>query len=185
MSEDRRQSIRVGLERWVTWVHANNAKSPYNSSLGSLYEEAVAYKRGDFYYKYQTYNYQCPNCEKQYMQLPLDRQSKPQNRCTRCAFTIKKVNEGITGRRVFAGMIPGTGFNKHDPIAEIYNEAINKLPYLEKQAILWKYLSAIDQKSYAEKLNISVQQLQQILTRSYHYLMGYMDANIEIKKETL
>lgn len=177
MESNRKELVRRGLLRWSLWVETNKHKSSRQSSLGGLYQESLASKGID--YHYQPFNYECSNCGKQFLKLPLDKNDKPQQRCVRCGYRLVKVSEGITGKKVFAGLIHETGKNIHDPVAEIYNAAVKSLPKTEYEAVLWKYLSHEDQKTYADNLEISVPQLQQALIRAYYYIMGYLDAQGE------
>jgi DNA-directed RNA polymerase subunit RPC12/RpoP len=144
--KERQREIEQGLRRWAEWVVANQSQLKVRANF------SVPSRKG----------WSCENCKKEYIELPKDLNNRHQNRCTRCGYQLAAV------------FIAGT-FNHNDMMAEVYNTGIQLMPQQQRQAIYWKYLSKESQSKFAAGLGISTQHLQQNLSRSYYYLMGYLD----------
>lgn len=185
MTEEERfdqAALRMVNDRLEQWGHYRlslmSSSREYASSISMMYQEAVAYKRGEAkeHYPYQTYVYKCDGCDKMYLEKPFNKHGNYD--CPKCHSDLfHKIDEGVSGLKVFAAMIRPTGSMQKGWNNEVDTEqAIRALPFKQRRVVFINYLDSDPQAKKAEKLKIKLRKYHDLLLQAklgiYMYLKG-------------
>ena len=171
---DWKPFIRETLRLWADYINMLRVREiAKHAPAGGLYSEAVYHARHKTElaraYPYQAYLHLCDQCGKTYLKKP-DRCGK----CGRYKFTL--IREGVTGRRVFASMIPATGYDRWEREVRI-DEKVKKLPSNYYQIIKMRYCDDhMTQEEMAGAEGIPLSSFQKYLYEGECMLYGLMSA---------
>lgn len=171
---------RERLRMWADYINMLRVREIAKpSTVSSFHDEAVHYRRHkkdlEKQYPYQPYIYQCVACEKPYLKKPED------GRCIKCGrYVFTLIREGVTGKRVFASMIHGTGRVKDWQRERIIDEIVKKLPDHYYRVVKMRYCDDyMSQPEMARAEGMTLTTFQKVLYEGECMFYGIMMAHEE------